>query len=56
MIKCNKKSVEISLLWASAILSSAILGAPQFLTLILLPILAYTSVVILNKNEKDSSS
>jgi hypothetical protein len=52
MKKCNKKSIGVSLLWAAAILSSAILDAPQFLTLILLPILAYMSVITINKDQQ----
>jgi hypothetical protein len=55
MKKCskqsNKKSIGVSLLWAAAILSAAILDAPQGLTLILLPILAYLSVTIVNKEQ-----
>ncbi len=46
---CNNKSTAISLMWAAAILSAAILGAPQFLTLVLLPVLGFMSVATLNK-------
>ena len=52
MKKCNKKSIGVSLLWASAILSSAILNAPQLLTLILLPVLAYMSLILINKDQQ----
>lgn len=46
---CNKKSTAISLMWAAAILSAAILDAPQFLTLVILPVLGFMSVTMLNK-------
>lgn len=42
----NKKHyLANSILWASAILTSAILHAPSFLTLGLLPVLAATALV-----------
>ncbi len=49
---CNKKCIAISLLWAAAILSAAILGAPQFLTLVLLPVLGFMSVAIFKKTTR----
>ncbi|MBU2893957.1 hypothetical protein KO495_11580 [Colwellia sp. D2M02] len=52
MKKCHKKGIDLSLLWASAILSSAILDAPQLLTLIILPVLAYMSVTLINKDHQ----
>jgi len=39
------KNVANSILWAAAILTSAILGAPAFLTLIILPMLGFMSVL-----------
>jgi len=44
MNNCNKLKVTTGILWAAAILAAAILDAPAFLTLILLPVLGYTSV------------
>ena len=42
----NKKHyLANAILWASAILTSAILHAPSFLTLVLLPVLAATALV-----------
>jgi len=43
----NSKSKQIAngILWAAAILTSAILGAPEFLTLIVLPVLGFMSVM-----------
>ncbi len=35
-----------SILWASAIVASALLRAPSFLTLVLLPLLATTSLLV----------
>ncbi|HEY0794932.1 MAG TPA: hypothetical protein VGD64_04050 [Acidisarcina sp.] len=37
-------SIASSILWASAVIASAILKAPTFLTIILLPMLAFTSL------------
>ncbi|CAN5403888.1 hypothetical protein BH23BAC3_BH23BAC3_18870 [soil metagenome] len=37
--------VENGLLWGVAIITSALLGAPIFLTLIILPVLGFISVV-----------
>ena len=48
---CNKNKVAISLLWAAAILSAAILEAPQFLTLVLLPVLGFSSMAVLSKSK-----
>lgn len=42
----NRKSyLANAILWASAIIASAILGAPAFFTLVLLPVLASTALV-----------
>ena len=50
----KKLSITNAILWAAAIIASAILGAPTFLTLILLPILAFLSVTsIYQINKKD---
>jgi len=43
-MKCDKRTTATTLCWAAAILSAALLDAPEFLTLILLPILAFTSI------------
>lgn len=47
----NNKRVTISnaVLWAAAILAAAIAGAPQFFTLILLPVLGFMSVMNLRQ-------
>jgi hypothetical protein len=39
----NKMNVTNSLLWAAAIISAAILHAPWFYTIVLLPVLAFCS-------------
>ncbi len=46
MTKSQVKSINIttSILWASAIIAAALLKAPTFLTIGLLPMLAFTSV------------
>ena len=36
-------------LWGSAIMASAVMGGPQFLTLILLPALGFTAIAIFHK-------
>jgi hypothetical protein len=41
----RKINILTSLLWAAAILASAILKAPNFLTLFLLPMLAAVSIL-----------
>jgi hypothetical protein len=41
-----------AILWATAILASAILGAPQFLTLLLLPSLAAMSLLMTRPQHK----
>ena len=51
--KCSNKIIATSILWASAILASALLDAPQFLTLVLLPTLAIMSVFILSKKSAE---
>ncbi|MCL1038225.1 hypothetical protein L2750_13840 [Shewanella submarina] len=53
MKKCSNKIIATSILWASAILASALLDAPQFLTLMLLPTLAIMSVLILSKKSAE---
>ena len=43
----NHKIVIInSILWAAAIIASAILGAPTFLSIVLLPLLAIFSLLL----------
>ncbi len=41
----RKPYLANSILWASAIIASAIMHAPAFLTLVLLPVLASTALV-----------
>ena len=53
-IKCKKSGLANSILWAAAILSAAILKAPIFLTLIILPVLAFTSNSMLVKQSSNS--
>jgi hypothetical protein len=41
-----------AILWATAILASAIVGAPQFLTIVLLPSLAAMSLLLTKPERK----
>jgi len=43
--KLNNPNIANTILWAAAILSAAILEAPQFLTIIILPILGLSSII-----------
>ena|GEM_PF-1742544 len=43
--KLNNPNISNAILWASAILSAAILDAPQFLTIIILPLLGALSII-----------
>ena len=54
MKKRNNTKLTVSILWAAAILSSALLGGPAFLTLLILPILGY--MAISQFDEKQSTS
>ncbi|HMD37774.1 MAG TPA: hypothetical protein VKH15_00740 [Candidatus Acidoferrum sp.] len=40
----NKMSVTTSLFWAAAIIAAAIVHAPWFYTIVLLPVLAFSSM------------
>jgi hypothetical protein len=44
MTKVKTVAIVTALLWATAIVASAILKVPSFLSLILLPLLAFVSV------------
>lgn len=48
MKKCKRTSVTNSILWATAIISGALLGASTFFTLIVLPVLAVMSITNLS--------
>jgi len=43
--KLNNPNISNTILWAAAILSAAILDAPQFLTIIILPVLGLSSII-----------
>jgi len=43
-----------AVLWAAAILASAVIHAPVVLTIIILPTLAFASLVIIRPKSKDS--
>jgi hypothetical protein len=45
MKQTTKLSLVTSLLWATAIVAAAIVKAPGFLTLLLLPLLALSSLI-----------
>jgi hypothetical protein len=45
MKQTTKLSLVTSLLWATAIVAAAIVKAPEFLTLLLLPLLALSSLI-----------
>ena len=44
MTPTNQLSIVTAILWAAAIIAAAIVKAPGFFTLILLPILAFSSL------------
>ena len=43
--RLNNPNISNAILWAAAILSAAILDAPQFLTIIILPLLGALSII-----------
>ena len=43
--KLNNPNISNTILWAAAILSAAILDAPQFLTIIILPVCGLLSII-----------
>ena len=43
--KLNNPNIANTILWAAAILSAAILDAPQFLTIIILPVCGLLSII-----------
>ncbi|SVD02505.1 uncharacterized protein METZ01_LOCUS355359 [marine metagenome] len=43
--KLNSPNISNTILWAAAILSAAILDAPQFLTIIILPVCGLLSII-----------
>ena len=45
MKKLNNPNISNAILWAAAILSAAILDAPQFLTIIILPVCGLLSII-----------
>jgi len=48
-MKCDKLTTHMSLCWGAAIICAALFNAPEFFTLILLPILAFTSITMAKK-------
>lgn len=58
MQKCqqNSKKIMQALCWASAIIAAAILGASNFLTVILLPILALTAIGLTSNEHNKTAS
>ena len=50
--KLNNPNISNAILWAAAILSGAILDAPQFLTIIILPLLGALSIVNVKRCSK----
>jgi hypothetical protein len=50
----KKYFIANGILWAAAILASALLGAPRVLSIILLPALAVCSLVITRPKSKDA--
>jgi hypothetical protein len=51
----KKINIITSILWAAAVMAAAILHAPAFLTLILLPLLGVTSLVTTNSVARRST-
>lgn len=47
----SRSIITNAILWASAIVAAAIMGAPSFLTILLLPSLAFVSLVIQRDEE-----
>lgn len=54
MINKNQAQVTNAILWASAILASALVGAPTVFTIVLLPVLGMSFILATNKQAKDS--
>ena len=50
--KLNNPNISNAILWAAAILSGAILDAPQFLTIIILPLLGALSIINVKRCSK----
>lgn len=46
----KKTVVSNAIFWGGAIIACALMGAPAFLTIILLPILALSSITAIQKN------
>lgn len=53
-MKCDKLTTKMSLCWGAAIICAAMFDAPEFFTLILLPILAFTSIANVKKQSYGS--
>ena len=51
----HRVRIATSLLWAAAIIASAILKAPTFLTIILLPVLAFSSLTAIQRIGRQST-
>jgi hypothetical protein len=49
----NKYFIGNAILWAAAILASALVHAPAILSVIILPILAVSSLVVIRPKSKD---
>ena len=50
--KLNNPNISNAILWAAAILSAAILDAPQFLTITILPLLGVFSIINMKRCSK----
>lgn len=48
----SRSIITNAILWASAIIAAAIMGAPSFLTFLLLPSLAFVSLVLQRDEER----
>lgn len=47
----SRSIITNAILWAAAVIAAAIMGAPSFLTLLLLPSLAFVSLVLQRDEE-----
>jgi hypothetical protein len=56
MTQIRKISIITSLLWATAIVASAIVKAPEFVTMMLLPILAFASLTTIQTLSRRSDT
>jgi hypothetical protein len=54
MTQIRKISIITSLLWTTAIVASAIVKAPEFVTMMLLPILAFASLTTIQTLSRKS--